>query len=145
MASLPYGLCSVGNVYDEINFNTKQIIPRVSRIAYSAEARAEAESSGRAYDFDEDYIYLEMTAQEIAAGTSSFALENQYEANEHGLEFFPGTYAPVGSEIAYGASLKDKLRRDVLTISQQTLTADQKTQVMANIGASAAIKATCSL
>ena len=140
MESLPYGLCSVGNVYDEINFNTKQIIPRVSRIAYSAEARADAESSGRAYDFDEDYIYLEMTAQEIAAGTSSFALENQYEANEHGLEFFPGTYAPVGSEIAYGASLKDKLRRDVLTISQQTLNADQKTQVLANIGASAAIK-----
>lgn len=135
MQSLPYGLCSVGDVRDEINFNTKQIIPRVSRVTYSAEARAAAAASGKAYDFDEDYIYIEMTPEEIAAATSSFSLENQYEANEHGIEFFTGTNAPVGTEIAYGASLKDKLRRDVLTISQQTLTAAQKTQVLSNIGA----------
>lgn len=133
MASLTAGLCSVGDVYDEINFNTKQIIPRVKRIAYTDEARAAAEASGKAYDFDEDYIYIEMTAQEIAAATSSFSLENQYTANGHGVEFFTGTNAPVGTEIAYGASLKDKLRRDVLMISQQTLNAAQKSQVRNNL------------
>ena len=142
MASLPYGLCSVGNVYDEINFATKQIIQRVGRSAYSAEARAAAEASGRAYDFDEDYVYLEMTAQEIAAATSSFELANTYSANEHGIEFFTGTNVAVGSEISYGTSLKDKLRRDVLTMSQQTLTSGQKTQVLNNIGAASAATVT---
>ena len=134
MASMTYGLCSVGTVFDEINFNTKRIIPRVKRISYTDEARAEAAASGKAYDFDEEFIYIEMTAEETAEATSSFDLDNQYEANEHGIEFFTGTNAPVGSEIAYGASLKDKLRRDVLTISQQTLNADQKAQVQENIG-----------
>ena len=138
MASLPNGLCSVGAVYDEINFNTKQIIPRVKRIAYSAADRAAAEASGLSYDFDEDYIYIEMTAQEIAAATSSFSLENQYAADEHGIEFFTGTLVAVGTEIAYGSSLKDKLRRDVLTISQQSLSSAQQAQARTNIGAAAA-------
>ena len=141
MASMTYGLCSVGGVYDEINFNTKQIIPRVKRVAYSAEAREAAEESGLAYDFDTDYIYIEMTAEETAAATSSFQLENQYDADGHGIEYFTETDAPVGSEIAYGMSLKDRLRRDVLTISQQTLNADQKAQVLSNIGADALVSA----
>ena len=138
MQSLPNGLCSVGAVYDEINFTTKQIIPRVKRITYSEAARAEAEASGLSYDFDEDYIYIEMTAQEIAAATSSFSLENQYAADEHGIEFFTGTLVAVGTEIAYGSSLKDKLRRDVLTISQQSLNSTQQKQARANIRAAAA-------
>ena len=138
MQSLPNGLCSVGAVYDEINFTTRQIIPRVKRISYSDAARAEAEASGLSYDFDEDYIYIEMTDQEIAAATSSFSLENQYAADEHGIEFFTGTLVAVGTEIAYGTSLKDKLRRDVLTISQQSLNTTQQKQARTNIGAAAA-------
>jgi len=138
MQSLPNGLCSVWAVYDEINFTTKQIIPRVKRIAYSEAARAEAEASGLSYDFDEDYIYIEMTAQEIAAATSSFSLENQYAVDEHGIEYFTGTNVAVGTEIAYGTSLKDKLRRDVATISQQSLSSAQQKQVRTNIGAAAA-------
>ena len=141
MASLPNGLCSVGNVYDEINFSTKQIIQRVGRTSYSDASRAAAEASGRAYDFDEDYVYLEMTAQEIAAATSSFAADEQYTVNDHGIEFFTNTAVEVGSEIAYGASLKDKLRRDVLTISQQSLSSGQKSQVQNNIGVSDLITA----
>jgi len=138
MQSLPNGLCSVGAVYDEINFTTKQIIPRVKRITYSEAARAEAEASGLSYDFDEDYIYIEMTAQEIAAATSSFSLENQYAVDEHGIEYFTGTNVAVGTEIAYGTSLKDKLRRNVATISQQSLSSAQQKQVRTNIGAAAA-------
>ena len=139
MVSFPYGLCRIGDIYDEINFNTKQIIPRVKRIQYTDEARADAESSGLAYIFDESYIYIEMTAEEIAEATSSFALENQTEVDSHGIEFFTGTNWEVGTEIAYGASLKDKLRRDVLTISQQTLSEEQKAQVLENIGADAMV------
>ena len=41
----------------------------------------------------------------------------------------------VYSEILYGSNLKDKLRRDVVTLSEQALTAGQKSQVRRNIGA----------
>ncbi len=138
MSILPYGLCAIGGVYDEINFNTKQIIRRIGRSLYTEEARAAAAASGRQYDFDEDYVYLAMTDTEIAQSTSSFSLDGQFDVNEHGLEFFTGTEVEVGTEISYGASLKDKLERDVLQISQQTLTTDQKNQVRQNLGLSVA-------
>ena len=130
MQSLPYGLCRAGDVYDEIDFGTKQIVQRIGRSAYSAEARAAAETAGKAYVFDEDYIWVELDT----AVTSSFSLGNTFNVDGHGIEYFTGTGAPVGTEIAYGASLKDKLRRDVLTISQQTLTTAQKRQAQENIG-----------
>ena len=41
----------------------------------------------------------------------------------------------MSTEILYGANLKDKLRRDVVTISEQTLTGGQKKQIRTNIGA----------
>ena len=47
---------------------------------------------------------------------------------------FLGTSIPVTVSALYGNDLKNKLRRDVLTISQQTLTAAQKAQVQANLG-----------
>ena len=50
------------------------------------------------------------------------------------MEIYLGTSIPVYSTSLYGNDLKGKLRRDVLTISQQTLTAAQKTQVQDNIG-----------
>lgn len=133
--SMPYDcLCSVGTVYDEINFNTKRIIPRVKRIAYSDGDRETIAASGKQYDFDEQFIYVEMTAEETAAATSSFELGNQYAAADNGIEYFEGTDAPVGFDSSYGASLKDKLRRDVLVMSQQTLSDEQKAQVQNNIG-----------
>ena len=42
---------------------------------------------------------------------------------------------PLETEILYGKNLRDKLERDVLTISQQTLTEEEKAQVRTNIGA----------
>ena len=134
MAILPYGLCRAGSVFDEIDFTSKVITQRIGRVAYSEAARAEAAASGKAWEFDEDYIWIELDEPQ----TSSFSLGNTYHASEHGIEFFTGTLAPVGTEIAYGASLKDKLRRDVLTKSQQTLSDAEQGQARANIGAGSA-------
>ena len=47
---------------------------------------------------------------------------------------FIGTSVPLMASALYGQDLKNKLRRDVLTISQQTLTAAQKEQVKENLG-----------
>ena len=138
----PYGLLKVGSgssaVYDEIDFVHKQAISRVSRVAYSDEARAAAESAGRVYEFDENYIY-QARASEIV---NSITIDEEYTVSEHGLEYFASSTIPVYSEILYGQNLKDKLKRNVVTLSEQTLTGGQKGQVRANIGAAAASELT---
>ena len=134
-SNFPYGLLKVGEglnaVCDEIDFVHKQAISRISRVAYSAEARAAAAEAGRPYEFDENYIY-QVRATEV---TSSITIDEEYQVSEHGLEWFTGTTVDVYAEILYGSNLKDKLRRDVVTISKQVLTNDQKKQVRGNIGA----------
>ena len=133
--NFPYGLCMVGSgtnaVCDEIDFVHKKAISRVSRVAYSAEARATAASSGRPYEFDENYIWMTRESEQV----SDITIDEEYTVSEHGLEWFVGSAVEIYSEIIYGSNLKDKLKRDVVTLSQQTLTSGQKTQVRANIGA----------
>ena len=130
-ANFPYGLLRVGDTRDEIDFIHKQAISRISRTAYTEEARAAAAASGRAYEFDEDYIY-QVRASEIV---NSITIDEEYTVSEHGLEWFESSPIGVYSEILYGQNLKDKLKRDVVTISEQTLTNGQKGQVRTNIGA----------
>ena len=62
------------------------------------------------------------------------SLENDYTANDHGEEYFTGTDVAPTAVLMYGVNLRNKLERDVLTISQQTLTDAQKAQVKQNIG-----------
>ena len=54
--------------------------------------------------------------------------------DDHGLELVSQTDIPVTVEMLYGKNLKNELERNVLTISQQSLTDAQKTQVQQNIG-----------
>lgn len=106
----PNGLLKAGNVRDEIDFNAKTAINRVSRIPYTAENRAQAEASGLAYEFDENYIYIARATENSRAIT----IDEAYKVDDHGIEFFAGS-VPVYAEIMYGVNLKDKLRRDVIT------------------------------
>ena len=55
----PYGLLAVKGVYDEINFTDQKVVSRVTRTAYTEEAAAAAAASGRKWDADSSYIYLE--------------------------------------------------------------------------------------
>lgn len=126
-----YGLCAIGVVRDEINFNTHTATRKIGRLAYSAENLATVIASGQAYEADDNYIYY-VLADPVELGT--FSLSNAYTVNDHGIEFFSDTDVPVYAEILYGEDLKDKLRTDVLTISAQTLSAAQKTQVYTNLG-----------
>ena len=127
----PYGLCKVGSVCDEIDFVQMLAISRISRVENTAENLAAAKANGRAYEYDASYIY-QVRASEV---TNSISLTDEYLVSEHGLEFFDGSSVGVYAEILYGANLKDKLRRDVVTISEQTLTGGQKKQIRTNIGA----------
>ena len=125
----PYGLMKAGAVADEIDLDTGNVYQRIERLSYSAENRAAAEASGRAYEFDENYIYLE----KASVTPVRITINGEYEVNDHGMEFFSGTTAPVHTFTVYGVNLKNKLERDVLTISAQALSSSQLRQVQQNL------------
>lgn len=132
MASkFPYGLMAVGTVADEINLNLGTATSRVDRMEYSTANLATAKASGREYEYDEDYIYI----AKAEADVYSVTLDGSYAADDHGMEIFDGTDVPVTVLILYGNNLKNKLERDVVQVSSQTLSDSQKTQVRTNIGA----------
>ena len=132
----PYGLMQVGNVHDEINLNVGVATSRVERLAYNSTNLANAKASGRQYEYDENYIYIE----KATADTYDFDVDGDYTAFDHGMEWFTGTDQAVYAETIYGANLKNKLERDVVTISQQTLTDAQMAQVRSNIYAASKVE-----
>ena len=131
MENFPYGLMQVGGVSDEINFSMAKAISRISRMANTAENLVIAEASGRDYECDTNYIYI------VNASETAYDILNEsgnYTASDHGMEFVDGTSVPVFVQTLYGQNLVDKLRTDVLTISQQTLSSAQQAQVKSNLG-----------
>lgn len=127
--NFPYGLMAVKTIQDEINLNIGVATSRVFRQAYNAINLAAAKASGRAYEYDEDYIYIERETPI----TYDILIDGDYYAYDHGLEYFTGTDQAVYAQTLYGQNLKNKLERDVLTISQQSLTNAQMEQVRHNI------------
>ena len=130
MVDFPDGLMRVGNVFDEINLNTSRAYSRVEKLAYTQENLDMVIASGVQYDTDTNYIY----AARVAPITYTISLDGEYTVSDHGMELFTGTSVAVTASSLYGNDLKGKLRRDVLTISQQTLTTAQKEQVYENLG-----------
>lgn len=134
MVNFPDGLMRIGNVYDEINPNTGKAYSRIEKMEYTEENLANVIALGVAYDTDTNYIY----AVRPVAVVYTISLDGEYTVSDHGEEMFIGTSVPVTGSFLYGNDLKGKLRRDVLTISQQTLTEAQKAQVLSNIGGASA-------
>ena len=130
MVNFPFGLARIGNVFDEIDLNTLRAYSRIERMLYTEENLAQVIASGVPYDTDTSYIY----AVRILPQTYSISLDGEYTVSDHGTELFTGTSVPVQASSLYGNDLKGKLRRDVLTISQQSLTAAHKAQVKSNLG-----------
>lgn len=130
MVNFPDGLMRIGNYFDEINLNTQLAYSRIQKLQYTEENLAGVIASGVPYDTDSSYIYAVRTSPV----TYSISLDGEYGASDHGMELFIGSSVPVTASSLYGQDLKGKLRRDVLTISQQTLTAAQKSQVKSNLG-----------
>lgn len=131
-ARFPHGLMRVGDVRDEINLNTGRAISRIERMLYTAENISSLGS--REYEADTTYIYAVRTAEVI----NSISLDEKMTVNEHGIEFFRDSAVDVYAEILYGSNLKDKLRRQVVTVTPQTFTSGQQSQARANIGAASA-------
>lgn len=134
MVSFPDGLMRIGNVYDEINLNTQRAYSRIQKLEYTAENLEDVIDSGVPYDTDTNYIY----AVRETPVTLIISLSGEYTVSDHGIEMFNGTTVPLTVYALYGQDLKGKLRRDVLMLSQQTLTEAQKAQVRENINAAKA-------
>lgn len=131
-AHFPYGLYQVGDVRDEINFNEGNAISRIERLAYTDGNLDTVIATGRAYECDENYIYVVRASDVVYNVTVS----NSYAVSDHGTEQFTvsGTSCDTRAKIIYGANLKNKLERDVLTISNQTLLDAQKAQIRNRLG-----------
>ena len=125
------GLLAVGAVADEIDLSLQKATVRVEKLTYSEETIAELEQAGRDYEADESYIYAVLLTPEV----HTLQISNQYTVSDHGMELIVGTEAPVNTITLYGQNLRDKLRTDVVTISQQQLTSTQQGQVRTNINA----------
>lgn len=127
------GLCAVGGTYDVIDFEMGRAIKKIEKLEYSDETIAALILAGRDYDADEDYIYAVLPTADWE--TEDLVSDGIFNVSDHGIEWFDDTDIGPYTMILYGQNLKDKLANDVLTISEQTLTTAQKTQVRTNIGA----------
>ena len=130
-ANFPYGLLAVGAIYDSISIDQGRAISRIERLDWDEDTLAEIIDEGRAYDADENYIYVVRTSPV----STTISLNGQFTANDHGIEIIDGTEVAPVTMILYGQNLKAKLTNDVLTISKQELNDAQKAQARENIGA----------
>ena len=129
-ANFPNGLLAVGAIYDSISIDQGRAISRIERLDWDEDTLADIIEEGRAYDADENYIYVVRTSPV----TTTISLNGQFTANDHGIEIIDGTEVAPVAMILYGQNLKAKLVNDVLTISAQQLTDAQKAQARENIG-----------
>ena len=142
-----YGLPQVGSIADEINFDLKQYIQRIGHYAYSTANLETVKALGVDYEYDLSHIFYVLSAP-ITWNLDS-SVSGTYQVNDYGTEHFEYTIGIgeandvlVYADHLYGQNLRDKLRRDVLTISAQSLSSAEQTQVLTNIGAASAASVT---
>lgn len=136
-----HGLMQVGTTYDTIDLNAMTATQRIERLEYTAANYAEkmAIVGNQEYEIDSQYIYY-VLPEPVVTALDPTEVSGAYTASDHGLEIVDGTSVPVYVETMYGNNLKNKLERDVLTISQQTLTAAQKMQVRTNVATTKCVR-----
>lgn len=137
MVNFPSGLMRVGNYADEINLNIGKAYSRIEKLTYNSTNLDDVIARGVPYETDTDYIY----AVRDSVVAYDIELDGEYTVSDHGMEMFLGTSVALTASALYGNDLKNKLRRDVVTISEQDLSDPQKAQVRQNIGAASEAEA----
>ena len=136
--TLPYTtdwLRRIWDIYDEINFITKQYIKRIDRMEWTQENKDAIVNSWRAWMECADWIYYELENPIIY----NIESENEYLANDYWTEsvsyilWVSSSPTLAYFDIDYWVNLTDKLKSDVLVKWQQTLTAWQRSQVLTNL------------
>lgn len=129
-----YGMPAIGTVFDEIRFETvNTYTKRIERVANTAANMAMVQAYGTPYLYDSDYIFYVLKDTDIIVYELG-DVPDEYTVNDYGTEALVAT-TPDNMcilNISYGTNLKDKLRTNVLTISQQDLTLAQQEQIREN-------------
>lgn len=139
----PNGLMAVGGYKDEVDFSLGKATNNVAKIAYSVQNLADVKALNVDYEYDENYIYYGLSTP-IVTLLSLPSGFYKYATYDHGMEWFTGSDVEVYAQTLYGVNLKNKLERDVLMISQQTLSESEKNQVQQNITKDINVKLTIS-
>lgn len=126
----PDGLMAVGSVYDAINIDTGVAVNRIERIPYDEEDLADIIQEGRAYEADENFIYVVRSTVD----THAITITGAYTASDHGVEEIQGTEVAPVAVVLYGQNLKAKLVSDVVTWSAMQASEAQQKQARDNIG-----------
>lgn len=131
-----YGMPAIGTVFDEIRFETvNTYTKRIERVANTVDNMAMVQAYGTQYLYDSNYIFYVLKDVDIVVYELG-DVSSEYIVNDYGTEALVATTPDnmCTLNISYGTNLKDKLRTNVLTISQQDLTQSQQLQVRTNIG-----------
>ena len=126
----PNGMMAVGGVADTISLDMQTLTVAIERLTYSEETIAQLDAAGRPWEADSDYIY---TAKEKPVTVTGIGVASRYTVSDHGMEIISGTEVAPQILALYGQNLRDKLRMNVLTIGQQSLSSAQKAQVQTNL------------
>ena len=128
-----YGFPAVGEVRDELSFANRTYTQRIGYYPYSASNLETVKALDVDYIYDSNVIFYVLPTPVIYSLATT--VSSAYTVHDYGTEEFLGTDVPVNATMVYGQNLRDKLRRDVVTISKQNLSAHQKAQVQENIDA----------
>ena len=135
-----WGMPAVGAIADRLNLDAGTYVQRIDRLANTSSNLSYVQGLETPYEYDNDYIYY-VLSEPI---TYTVDVDPTYIVNDWGTEEFIGATVALGAQTLYGQNLRDKLRTDVLTISQQTppLTVVQKNRVAENLGQAIHLTAT---
>lgn len=134
-----YGMPAIGNAADRLNLETLTYIQKIGVYKNTVQNMNTVISMGVSYDFDANYIYYVLQSPisyKIPPIINNKEVSSKYIVNDLGTEEFIDTTVSVNAENIYGENLRNKLKANVLTISEQNpaLNTSQIEQVMKNLG-----------
>lgn len=127
-----YGIPSIGDVEDKFDLENLSYTQSISSIEYTPQNLSNVVSMGVPFSYDMERILFEMEKPIVYRLEAT--LDNEYVVCDYGTEEFLETDVEASNAILYGESLKDKLRTNVLTISEQSLSDSSKEQIGYNLG-----------
>ena len=140
-----YGMPAIGNVRDRLDLDGSTYIQKIGYLPNTPANMNTVINYGTTYDYDDENIYFVLKEKnEVQQGEPYITYYNLtfdkdqpslYSVNDFGTEEFTNTEYPAIAENIYGENLRNKLKTDVLMISQQNppLTNSQINSVRKNL------------
>lgn len=130
-----YGMPAIGNVRDRLDLEGSTYIQKIGRLENTSTNMNTVINLRVEYDYDDNWIYYVLPSFNYYILSFDVDQPSLYSVNDFGTEEFIGTEYPVIAENIYGENLRNKLKTDVLMISQQNppLTNSQINSVRKNL------------